>query len=442
MAFQLAWLWLIGAGVLAAGGSALAVWALFADRSRGRKRCAKCWYDMSATAGLKCPECGREARGERGLLRTRRRWWWAVVGVGLVVGAWPVFKAPEMQRDGWMAVIPTDVLVRIVPVGADAWIPGAPNPWMKSLSQKYAGPKHPLLVHLLSRCTRAYAMKPRHWRALLDRYFDANPDDFFALVQTRSSWARGGPVYARRAWDHPLVNIGFPPGDDVLRIRARIPGSDHEWKRLSRGLNPGNIVAVAPSEGDTFRLEVEIARNGTVVWQGLSPQIKLVDSAEEAIAGYDRPGLAKQVEQYMRPQLLLRSEENNLVLGAWRFCCHFDESPDSPDWALGFRAEVYCDGALVAHTSALYHMVEKNGNANFMVLNTYFPLTLTPNYKVGEATAIHSWRIRITGDAAASLADLDRSTYWSGSFEAAVNEPKAPDSFIDDELERGLRDEY
>ena len=33
--------------------------ALFRDRSRGRRRCPGCWYDISATSGMTFPECGR-----------------------------------------------------------------------------------------------------------------------------------------------------------------------------------------------------------------------------------------------------------------------------------------------------------------------------------------------------------------------------------------------
>ncbi len=51
--------------------SLAAIWllsALFRDRSRGRLRCPRCWYDM-AGAGLTCPECGKQARSERALRR-------------------------------------------------------------------------------------------------------------------------------------------------------------------------------------------------------------------------------------------------------------------------------------------------------------------------------------------------------------------------------------
>ena len=32
----------------------MAWWALFADRSRNRRRCPRCWYDMAYTPGMTC----------------------------------------------------------------------------------------------------------------------------------------------------------------------------------------------------------------------------------------------------------------------------------------------------------------------------------------------------------------------------------------------------
>ncbi len=96
--------WVLGWAVSLAG-AALALWALFRDRSRGRRRCPRCWYDLSATAGMKCPECGCEAKREKQLFRTRRRWGWAVVGAVLIaLGPMVGFGINAAIHGAWSAM--------------------------------------------------------------------------------------------------------------------------------------------------------------------------------------------------------------------------------------------------------------------------------------------------------------------------------------------------
>jgi hypothetical protein len=109
------WPFATAAVVLAAGGVVLLGWSLWWDRPRGRKRCPKCWYDMSGAAGLVCPECGKDARRERRLLKTRRRWGWATLAVVLLLAAYPVRQVPIVRRDGWWAAAPTWAVILAVP---------------------------------------------------------------------------------------------------------------------------------------------------------------------------------------------------------------------------------------------------------------------------------------------------------------------------------------
>ena len=67
------WLFSGSGFVLGMAGLWLIYWFLLADRAQGRKRCPKCWYDMSSADSLSCPECGNDAKREADLLNTRRR---------------------------------------------------------------------------------------------------------------------------------------------------------------------------------------------------------------------------------------------------------------------------------------------------------------------------------------------------------------------------------
>ncbi|MCC6660572.1 MAG: HEAT repeat domain-containing protein [Phycisphaerales bacterium] len=100
--------WIAG-GILVLGGVCLLYRALLSDRSRGRRRCARCWYDMDAVAGLRCPECGRQARVEAGLRRTRRHKARAAMALGVLLLGCLAAVAPRLIRDPWNT-LPTPVL--------------------------------------------------------------------------------------------------------------------------------------------------------------------------------------------------------------------------------------------------------------------------------------------------------------------------------------------
>ncbi len=112
-------IWWIGGGVVAVLGLALLVWALIGDRSRGRKRCPKCWYDMSSAprreegefAGWVCPECGKRTTRERELGRTRRRKRWVVFATVLAILGIFAAAQPRVLKLRWWSVVPAFVLV-------------------------------------------------------------------------------------------------------------------------------------------------------------------------------------------------------------------------------------------------------------------------------------------------------------------------------------------
>lgn len=112
------WDWVFHAlgWALAGLGLLLALWALFWDRSRGRKRCSKCWYSMEGAKEDKagacvCPECGKVIADDRTLHRTRRRPRWVAISLMVWIVGYAVFVTPAVRRDGWVAVIPTSVLI-------------------------------------------------------------------------------------------------------------------------------------------------------------------------------------------------------------------------------------------------------------------------------------------------------------------------------------------
>ena len=111
------WIWHWSGYAVALAAFVGVVWALFWDRSRGRKRCRRCWYDMAGapteTQDLPaaCPECGRAHSKPKHLTRTRRRWVRAIVlGLVMVVGGYGLWVVPRVIEEGRPGLVPDAAL--------------------------------------------------------------------------------------------------------------------------------------------------------------------------------------------------------------------------------------------------------------------------------------------------------------------------------------------
>ncbi len=90
----LAWI-VVGVAVL------IAVSALFVDQVRQifrkRRRCPRCWYDMSHTPGLTCSECGYKAKREEKLFKGRRRWRYVCLAIVMLLGSYALHVTPAVK---------------------------------------------------------------------------------------------------------------------------------------------------------------------------------------------------------------------------------------------------------------------------------------------------------------------------------------------------------
>lgn len=102
------------------------VWvALVFDPAKGRKRCGECWYSLEGIGvPATCPECGTVAATERAMLRTRRSTiplYFAAVIVLLAVG---LDRGGVAMKSGWMAAVPTTVMIPLRNLLPDSMIRG------------------------------------------------------------------------------------------------------------------------------------------------------------------------------------------------------------------------------------------------------------------------------------------------------------------------------
>ena len=168
------WIWAFG-GLVAAVGLVAATWAFFADRSRGCRRCPKCWYEMTGVAGLRCPECGREAKHERALLRTRRKWFRGGLACVVMLAGAAIITWPTVRERGAPSLLPTFVLVRLAPkVGTEStWDPVAMQWTMSPIAQE------------LKRRVDADQLSPADWLAA----FKAA-----GILKCRTTWPKDRPL--------------------------------------------------------------------------------------------------------------------------------------------------------------------------------------------------------------------------------------------------------
>ncbi len=127
------WLVWILDSLAIAFGVTIIVLALVRDRSRGRRRCPTCWYDMTGAPppGLTCPECGGSHPSEASLFRTRRRWRLALLGFFIIALGYSGVLVRKAVVDGWPTAIPSAVLVTLWPVSEGDWLDsdlGTANP--------------------------------------------------------------------------------------------------------------------------------------------------------------------------------------------------------------------------------------------------------------------------------------------------------------------------
>lgn len=119
--------WDISAGVVIFIGVGMAVAGLTFDRSRGRARCPKCWYDLDENIrrgdsgdfeSLTCPECGYSSGRLADFYRTRRKPRYVLASLLALPLAYTAWKIPSVNKYGPNGLIPNAALIAALP-----WLP-------------------------------------------------------------------------------------------------------------------------------------------------------------------------------------------------------------------------------------------------------------------------------------------------------------------------------
>lgn len=417
------WVWTTLGVTFAVAGIALAAWALFWDRSRGRRRCPKCWYSMDGTPGVArdgkeswvCPECGREIRAERELVRPRRNWRLARIGGAVALVGLGFLTVPWFVDRGWTRLCPTDFLVRTAPMPA-------------------VGGSDPLSDELLRRL-QADSVPLEQRKAIVNRAMQRSLSGLPPLIETRTKWVSGLPLRIRL---HP---------DDWLRGHAhrllvvipRLEGARPTNHQLG-SVWPGRMgdpkivwqdemyeVGTLPPTCTSLVFDasvVEIGEEETeTLWSGpVSLPMAVYQTVDEILTPVGNERIEREIRAKSKvgirvdprsyrggqyPPGRLGADEDEISV--W---IEVGEDVLPKGMSRAFRIEIRHDDEVVA-TSRFWFAPSLGGTPEW-----YNPCEFDGDQRrlAGADPSDPAWTVRVSGDPEMALRDTSATSYWSGSF--------------------------
>src|SRR5262245_13813656 len=240
---------------LAVAGLALAVLALWRDPLRKSRRCPKCWYDMSATAGLLCPECGHAASRELAMFRVRRRWRLAVLGLALFLAPTGALVGATIHSEAWVPFAPTVVLIKFAHMGRYG-----------------SGPRGDVISEELRRRFAADTLSTWEYQYFFDRLFEADPMAADRLVRARTRWPANLPIAVSAS---SSVGVFYQTKfDGECRVRVRlvdsVSGAPEPWVELDGPhFFDAKTIGTPPAGVREVRVGVELYTATHRLWRGV-----------------------------------------------------------------------------------------------------------------------------------------------------------------------------
>lgn len=424
-------------------------WALFADRSRGERRCPRCWHLMDAAVGLRCGECGGQVTHERALFATRRRWRLAALAfVALLAGT--VYLRFTIANDGWWTLLPNRALLVVLP-----WLPadGDAGDVRSELRNRLTAGKisEPDCLRMLEMVRDGDASAPAGsdawlrtyggWLdALRNRWSNADPDDALRLAATTLPPLM--EMELPRTWptDQSLVVINrvadwWPEG---VQVRVRVSGVDGlpmqsealedlracEWTRGERrGFGGGfamhfGALPQGPQRG-TVRMhwETRDRLHGDRITASGESSVPLqveVTGPAAPLAGVDDAAMQALMRDVFESGMLRR--EGPAPQYAFSYRIMLTDAPDLARTAFGLVVEA-CENGVPRRSLRVWW----RGGGVRELAGWDPPEEDLP--RLAEAEESPAWTLRIRGDerlaqrAAMPVDGKTATQYWSGSIE-------------------------
>lgn len=416
----------VATALLAAGtaicyiGGVIVFMALFRDRSRGRRRCPRCWYDMAGAPALTCPECGRVSRKEKSLQRTRRFWKRAMAGAAIMLFGLSTIAAPKVMHKGWMSFVPMGVLVWFAPGPRDGYV------WDAAAGEHVL---HGVAAEIQRRRSKGATFRDWEWRVLLERS---------AILQARRTWLADTELALwPRIPDWLLVDSivvkDMDTGDRLDEIRSQPiwsrGGGTLRWLRggvLSRGAlykeykvelvldGPQPLLGGIPTLATIGRTKGVAG----VIFQGtIRVPVKAVTSPDEVIVPDRSPEIDALIRQNLRalvggPELTHGAPSG---LSLW-LLLPFDAMKEHEDLGVSFIVELLRNETPVETWAFVMWPPYRGGAWVFDDTSLWVstPLRLLPIREAHDPVAQNLWSIRVRGESTRLVKFFDTERYWAG----------------------------
>lgn len=484
----------LAAAMLAAlGGIWLVGWGLWGDRNSKRRRCPRCWHDLSMTPGLVCGECGFSARGDADLYRRRRRWSHAVLGLVLILIGVGSLQSLGAGRDLW-TLVPDRVLIAMLPWSGG---PSGPNSLHGELSRRLnrgqiGDGSIEAVVEAIVDGDEAARPPSVEWRSkyaslltpalvtaiedrsdLTDRLAALPPHIEFMLA---SPWPEDLPAYGtielQHWWVTPVqlrLTIDLPEHPEVGRVVVGYDSRGRAWRRgwprfpvefdrpwpneigseVATRVQIDRRVPVVSAEARLEEFEVETGASDEgllpLEWgswiAGELPSLEQVAVLElgpplaEGLTPVDGPAIRAAIADAFSPGLVVRDG------GPRPYAIRFDVSrtaiPELENTALGLEMEVRERGEVRRRTWIWWLAGPQGGPAEWRISQEDAQgLAAATDHEPEEGR----WTLAIRGDRGLAARAIDAAedaagrgraaeSYWAGSMEIPLRVRRIPGAF-------------
>ena len=407
-----------GGAIGVALGLLIGSWALAGDwlRHRGRRRrCPGCWYDMEGVPGQSCPECGRVAKHERQLRRSRRRWGWIAAVLMLApIEIAGIFNV-RLAAVNWPTYTPSWLLVRIVNDPAPP-----PQPKWTATGSMARPVIDPFELEMWRRYT-AGSLSIAQRRIVASRQFKASRPPL--TLETRARWPANVPVTV-------VLHSGFSgPLPRELRATTDLHGSEPivayesgwqltdwgvDWWLTSNSVEHWRqVLGTPPAQATSIPLRITIQEGGQLLWSGtLDAPIKITGAVDDIIAADSSPALTGAIRNALTTSLSISADGRSLS---------FIRPPDLHDATLGLIFEFMRSGRVIATAHAAAAPPSTDNSNPWPETRSTGPVFASIQGDSGALVAAvadpRSLTVRVTGDPQLALQDFTSIKYWAGKLE-------------------------